>query len=216
MSRIKEQLSPGLVISLIALFVALGGTAWAIGRNTVGTPQLRNGAVTAEKIRDGAVTPGKIRDYRRTGIRRVRATSGADETAARIAAPRVELFRVAPFTIYAKCFSDPGSTFARVYIATTQPGAIYQGDSGRLSGNPFLNPGTAEPDREVNETSTASNAAEFYGMHSTEVSAMSPSGTVIEGRIPFAVKRGTLPGGNGIYGGGNVCLFAGDLTVFAR
>jgi hypothetical protein len=193
-SRIKEQLSPGLVVGLIALFVALGGSAYAIGRNAVGTPQLRNGAVTADKIRNGAVTPGKIRDYRRSGIRRVVATSGTDATAARIAAPRVTLFRVAPFTIYAKCFSDPGSTFAKVYIATSQAGSIYQGDASGMSGN----------------------AADFYGMHSTEISAMSPSGTVIEARVPFAAKRGTLPGGNGIYRSGNVCLFAGDLSVYGR
>jgi hypothetical protein len=215
-SRIKEQLSPGLVVGLIALFVALGGSAYAIGRNAVGTPQLRNGAVTADKIRNGAVTPGKIRDYRRSGIRRVVATSGTDATAARIAAPRVTLFRVAPFTIYAKCFSDPGSTFAKVYIATSQAGSIYQGDASGMSGNPFLSPGTVEPDREVNGTSAGSNAADFYGMHSTEISAMSPSGTVIEARVPFAAKRGTLPGGNGIYRSGNVCLFAGDLSVYGR
>lgn len=45
--------SPGLVISLIALFVALGGTSYAIStlpRASVGTVQLKNGAVTAKKI----------------------------------------------------------------------------------------------------------------------------------------------------------------------
>jgi hypothetical protein len=216
MRRIKDQVSPGLVVGMIALFVALGGTAYAIGRNTVGTPQLKNDAVTSAKLRDGAVTPDKLRDYRRVGIERVRATAGPDAEAARIAAPRVRLFRVAPFTIYGKCFSDPGNTFARIYIATSQPGAIFQGDSGNMSGNPFLSPATPERDRELNGTSAGSNAADFYGMHSTEVAAMSRSGTAFEARIPFAVKRGTLPGGNGIYGSGNVCLFAGELSVFAR
>ena len=52
----KKQLrapSPALVISLVALFVALGGTTYAatsLPRNSVGTTQLRNGAVTKKKI----------------------------------------------------------------------------------------------------------------------------------------------------------------------
>jgi hypothetical protein len=45
--------SPALVISLIALFVALGGTTYAatsLPRNSVGTAQLRNGGVTRKKL----------------------------------------------------------------------------------------------------------------------------------------------------------------------
>jgi hypothetical protein len=45
--------SPALVISLIALFVALGGTTYAatsLPANSVGTTQLKNGAVTASKL----------------------------------------------------------------------------------------------------------------------------------------------------------------------
>jgi hypothetical protein len=45
--------SPALVIALIALFVALGGTTYAatsLPKNSVGTKQIRNKAVTASKI----------------------------------------------------------------------------------------------------------------------------------------------------------------------
>lgn len=45
--------SPALVVSLIALFVALGGTTYAattLPANSVGTRQLRDGAVTKKKI----------------------------------------------------------------------------------------------------------------------------------------------------------------------
>jgi hypothetical protein len=51
--------SPALVISVIALFVALGGSAYAV--NKVGTKQLKNNAVTAAKIKRNAVTKAKIR-----------------------------------------------------------------------------------------------------------------------------------------------------------
>ncbi len=50
----KVRPSPALVISLIALFVALGGTSYAainsLPKNSVGTKQLKNGAVTAKKL----------------------------------------------------------------------------------------------------------------------------------------------------------------------
>lgn len=45
--------SPAMMISLVALFVALGGTTYAatsLPKNSVGTKQLKNGAVTKKKI----------------------------------------------------------------------------------------------------------------------------------------------------------------------
>jgi hypothetical protein len=51
--------SPALVISLIAVFVALGGTgyaAFAVPKNSVGTKQLKKGAVTGAKIKNGSIT----------------------------------------------------------------------------------------------------------------------------------------------------------------
>jgi hypothetical protein len=50
------------LIAYLALFVALGGTSYAaisIPRNSVGTRQLRNGAVTADKL-DGRSIPGHV------------------------------------------------------------------------------------------------------------------------------------------------------------
>jgi hypothetical protein len=51
--------SPALVVSLIALFVALGGTSYAainLPKNSVGTKQLKNGAVTKTKINKKTIT----------------------------------------------------------------------------------------------------------------------------------------------------------------
>jgi hypothetical protein len=50
-------------LGAIALFIALGGTSYAavaIPRDSVGSRQLRTGAVTSTKIHSGAVTPGKL------------------------------------------------------------------------------------------------------------------------------------------------------------
>ena len=47
--------SPALVVASLALLVALGGTGYAavaLPKNSVGTPQLRAGAVTSLKVKD--------------------------------------------------------------------------------------------------------------------------------------------------------------------
>lgn len=62
--------SPALVISLIALFVALGGTGYAalsLPKNSVGTKQLKKNAVTGSKIKKNAVTSSKVKDHSLTG-----------------------------------------------------------------------------------------------------------------------------------------------------
>jgi len=64
MQRRRLAPSPALVVSLIALFVALGGTSYAaitaLPANSVGTKQLKNSAVTGAKIKNGAITAAKI------------------------------------------------------------------------------------------------------------------------------------------------------------
>src|SRR3954469_7128459 len=50
--------SPATVIALVALFVALGGTGYAalkVPKNSVGTAQLKNNAVTGAKVKDGSL-----------------------------------------------------------------------------------------------------------------------------------------------------------------
>jgi hypothetical protein len=67
----RFRLSPALVVAGAALLVALGDTGWAtvsqlVPRNSVGTAQLRNNAVTSAKIRNGQV---RLADLHRTARR---------------------------------------------------------------------------------------------------------------------------------------------------
>src|SRR3954454_9464120 len=51
--------TPATAIALIALFVALGGTGYAalkLPKNSVGTKQLKNNAVTGAKVKNGTLT----------------------------------------------------------------------------------------------------------------------------------------------------------------
>jgi hypothetical protein len=54
MSRLRRHLSPALVISCLALLAAVGGTGYAaikLPPGSVGTKQLKNGAVVASKVK---------------------------------------------------------------------------------------------------------------------------------------------------------------------
>jgi hypothetical protein len=61
--RNRFHISPALVISCVALFVALTGSALAagvLGPNTVRSPQIVNGAVRTVDLHDDAVTTSKV------------------------------------------------------------------------------------------------------------------------------------------------------------
>ena len=64
--------SPALVISIIALIIALGGTSYAafsVPKNSVGSKQLRKNAVTTKKIAGRAVTGAKLANGAVTGAK---------------------------------------------------------------------------------------------------------------------------------------------------
>jgi hypothetical protein len=65
-NRVRHRVgrpSPALIIALIALMVSLGGTGYAaftLPRDSVGTRQLQNGAVTAAKVKRHSLTGAQI------------------------------------------------------------------------------------------------------------------------------------------------------------
>ena len=60
----RPRLTYANVVATICLFLVLGGGAWAatsLPKNSVGTKQLKNGAVTGAKVKKGALTGADIR-----------------------------------------------------------------------------------------------------------------------------------------------------------
>jgi hypothetical protein len=61
----RPHLTYANVVSTICLFLLLGGVAWAadtqLAKNSVGTPQLKNGAVTGAKVKDGSLTGADVK-----------------------------------------------------------------------------------------------------------------------------------------------------------
>jgi hypothetical protein len=61
----SQRITPSLVISIIALMVALGGASYAaiqIPKNSVGTKQLKRNAVSAAKLKKNSVNSAKVRN----------------------------------------------------------------------------------------------------------------------------------------------------------
>jgi hypothetical protein len=117
--------SAALVVASLALLVALAETGWAtmsqlVPNRSVGTAQLRTGAVTTTKVRNGAITSAKIRNG---SIRR--SDLGAS---ARIAGPRGRQGPAGPAGSVSKLWAVASSTGALVRSAgTTSAGRVGNG-----------------------------------------------------------------------------------------
>jgi hypothetical protein len=80
-SRTPRRPSHAIVVAYLALFVALGGTAYALGTNSVRSKHIVNGAVRSPDIKQGAVRTSDVRDDELTGDDVDEATlSGVDAT----------------------------------------------------------------------------------------------------------------------------------------
>ena len=64
-SKVRRRISSAHLIALAALFVALGGSAFAAA--TIGTSDIKNGAVTKNKLHNNAVTGKKVKKNSLTG-----------------------------------------------------------------------------------------------------------------------------------------------------
>jgi hypothetical protein len=76
--QIRKRLTYANVMSSIAVFLVLGGAAFAavkLPKNSVGTKQLKKNAVTSVKIKNGAVTASKVNV---TGFPKVPSAVSAD------------------------------------------------------------------------------------------------------------------------------------------
>jgi hypothetical protein len=207
-------------------------------KSTITAKQIKKGTITAKQLKRHTLTGGQI-DLSKLGVvpesahaasadalgnlavfgmKRLSASDGASQAAARSAAPESLLYTKGPFSIYAKCFHDTtgDNVYAEIYLRTSANGSIFYSDddSAYGSGGTFLDSTTIETDRILSDGDGAAsaNSASAEDADYTPFWAMAPDGTTLQGASWEAVKNGTLPGGSqGVYGAGNVCLFTGRV-----
>jgi hypothetical protein len=242
--QIRQRLTYANVMSSIAVFLILGGaTAFAaLGRNTVGTRQLKRNAVTAAKIKRNAVTAAKIKRNAVTaakirGNAVTAAKIGSDAVgnsqtelvkvfrgsvvaaaASEAAAPKVELGSVGPFHFYGKCFEEAGKVREKTYIELTSGEATLGSEDGAEmptnTKQQYLTPSTPESERAMEDDSTAEPNKATAVSNDEEFQAYATDGTQITGLIGgTAAKQGSPAIGNGPFLAGSSCI-VGTIAVF--
>ena len=167
----RRHITPSLIISVMALFVALGGASYAaikIPKNSGGNTQLRKDAVTSTQVKDRSLLATDFRTGQlprgATGATGATGTAGAagptfSFSSSESTSPQV---RIAPY------FGSPINVVVKD-VAVPSPGRMNVTFSGR-----FLR----EPDRVAGDPSAF--ACQMYGPDSTSASQAARSGVLTE------------------------------------
>jgi hypothetical protein len=224
MKRIlRRRPTPALIISLVALFAALGGTAYAL---TITGANVKNNSLTGADIRD--VKGGDIRNYSITGkdikkdslgrvpikeerldaskIGKVKSATDADgvggATAKRITAFTLtdgssrELLRKGPLVLTARCRTAGGNQVAEIIVQTSTNGAAVDG---------------AQKDTSLNVGETAQLAASSAPT-GTPAFDQESSGAAIAANDTEILGQDLYTGAS-VLGQANVCRYGGIIYV---
>jgi hypothetical protein len=224
MKRIlRRRPSPAVAVSFVALFVALGGSAYAL---TITGANIKTNSVTGTDLRD--IKGGDIRNYSITGkdikkdglgrvpikeerldaskLGKVKNAGEADSVAG-VASRRFdaftldtngtrELLRQGPLVLTARCRIQGGDQVAEVTVQTSQNGAAVDG----IQNDPQLN---------VGETAQLARASAPLGTPAFEQAgdgtAIAQDGTEIIGQELYT--------GTSVIGQGNKCRFGGVVYI---
>lgn len=181
MRFLRRRPSPAIVISSVALFMSLGGVGYAatqLPQNSVGSYQLRNGAVTYKKIQPGAV--GNVRANVRQLQERIWKVCGTNQVmfgANRDGDPKCT----------ASMPSQIGTTSNTASVPTTATSPVSIASGTLTSGNTYL--------ALANPTVTVTPAAGATGRQTASVSCTLTVGSNTQSRtITVTTPSATEPG----------------------
>jgi len=185
MHRLRRHLSLPNALAGVALFIALGGVAYA--GSQIGTDDIQNGAVTNSKLRGNAVTSPKIANGSVTGLDVAEATLSNVPDANRTGGMRVQKFTATPEA------NTPLTTVATVGTLDLKFGC-------NASGGPLL-------------TVTPRNGAPEQGMKGSFIDGAEAPHSVASGTVPpggVVVLDGNAPSADG---GINASTAGGAVTT---
>ncbi|HEX6752197.1 MAG TPA: hypothetical protein VF093_01225 [Solirubrobacterales bacterium] len=197
MSKIgSKRPSPALVISILALFVALGGSAYAAKK--IGSNEIKANAITTGKIKKNAVTTAKIKKNAVTGAKINEGTLGVVPNATHATTAgtatsfsryfttglkkaglgqQVQLASSGPFTFTGVCNDLGGGEYEALIKATTsQSGSFFTSDETFFSEADF-DPG----DEGIASDTLTSTSPYWYGTYGyyDEWTAANPDGSLL-------------------------------------
>ena len=216
MKRIlRRRPSPALIVSAIALFAALGGTAYALtitGANivngTVRGADVKNYSLTGKDIKRDSLGRVPIKEERLDASKLGKVKSAADaDSLAGVSARRIaaftldtngsrELLRQGALVLTARCRAEGADQIAELILTTTQNGAAVDG----VQDDPQLN---------VGESVQFARADAPLGTPAFEQAndgaAIAQDGTEILGQELYV--------GTSVIGQGNECRYGGIVYV---
>lgn len=208
----KFRPSPAIVISCLALFLALTGSAFAVGKNTVRSAQIVDSTVRTVDLRDNAVSSPKIADATVTAADLGTDSVGSDEIA-KDAVTSEEIAKDAVNTDEIAANAVASSEVADQSLTQDDLGANSVGSSELQAG--------AVRASELGTIIQVSNSTGIAANTTNGVSVQCPAGTTVisGGAQPanFGVEMtSSLRSGNGwLYQAKNTNGAPSTLTVFA-
>jgi hypothetical protein len=221
--------SPAMIVALLALFVAMGGSVYAA--NKFSGKLIKKGSEPGNRIKKDTITGKQVKESKLGKVPRAAladtATNAAHATDAstvngvqifptkRVTADpdlassqRIDLGSRGPFNFYARCFLLAGATQAVEYIEVTSGNAAFGTEGQDTAAS--LTSSTPEAQRELNYASAAANTINANGTDSDFRAASTD--TAITGNVGLAMaKTGSPATGDGPFLSGNSCIFGGVI-----
>lgn len=219
---VSRRPSVTTVIACLALFLAIGGGAYAAAKSTkISGNKIKKSSIAGNRLKKDTLTGKQIKESTLgtvpsaavasnvTGVTRFNFKLGFGQTQTILAA--------GPFTFAASCLQnvnnleeppEPNRDIARITIASSVGGTVFDGDSSLRGEEPteFLGPNTPETDRIISELDLATGKAEYDAASNEDGAAYDPaSGTAV------SFNQAGLGMGVNVFGPG--CLFHGFVTV---
>jgi len=189
--------SASLVIACLALFVALGGGAYAaakLDKNSVTSKQVKNASLKGKDLKNDTVTGKQIKEEKLGQVPSAASSDKSGDSAkfAGVTGIRVQPFTLTnggsqqmlqhgAFTLTATCsINEGGNDFARVLISTTVDNSSLDGSDTTED----LDVGTPATNREYASVSNLTGTPAFN--QESDGAAIAPDGTEILGQDAYA------------------------------
>jgi len=212
-SKLRARLSYANVIATVALFVALGGGAYAAAR--IDSGDVENNSLKSADLKNQKAVKGKdVKDDQLTGDDIDESSLGTVPNASKVdtlvsvanvntvdEGSSATLATYGPFTLTGACAAAAANTEARVNITTTEVGSAAAGqDNAEGTFNP------ADGPLLLSDANDAPAGEASYGDgYDDTFTAFAPSGRAITGVMsPWADASG---------GASGICKFQGHVTI---
>jgi hypothetical protein len=166
-----------MAVAMIALFVALGGTSYAVATGSIDSREIKNNTIRGKDVRNGTLGSKDLGD----SAKPVRTYGPVAISIGQSA----NLFSSAGFTVVGRCLPVNTSTRFVAVLAASENGSAFGSGSDDSGG---IGPATAEDDRILRQVTSPINQFRHSSGSSDAFSALVGTGKAIEGTIHAAVN----------------------------